>query len=159
MDIATILGYILASGFVIWGMEFDFKTFLNVPSILIVVGGSFGLTLMSFPLSDTANFGRYAWYCVVPPKHGVDREKVISDLEKGIFMCKRIKEYAMACGWVGVLIGLVMALINLEDMAAVGPWVAVSLLSKLYGILIAFWFYIPIGTKLQVRLDEFTKAS
>ena len=135
MDIATILGYILASGFVIWGMEFDFKTFLNVPSILIVVGGSFGLTLMSFPLSDTANFGRYAWYCVVPPKHGVDREKVISDLEKGIFMCKRIKEYVIACGWVGVLIGLVLMLKHLDDPAAIGPAMAICLLTALYGIL------------------------
>ncbi len=140
-------------------MEFDFKTFLNVPSILIVVGGSFGLTLMSFPLSDTANFGRYAWYCVVPPKHGVDREKVISDLEKGIFMCKRIKEYVIACGWVGVLIGLVLMLNHMDDPAAIGPAMAICLLTAFYGILIGYFFFLPIGTKLQMRLDEFTKAA
>ena len=159
MNIATVFGCIFAWGFVIWGMEFNFATFLNIPSILIVAACSFGLSLMSFPLSDINNFGRYAWYCVVPPKHGVDREKVISDLEKGIFMCKRIKEYVIACGWVGVLIGLVFILKSLDDPAAIGPAMAICLLTALYGILIGYFFFLPIGTKLQMRLDEFTKAA
>jgi len=159
MDIATITGFILAWGFVIWGMEFNAATFLNVPSILIVAGGSFGLSLMSFPLSDNVNFVRYASYCVVPPKHGVYREKVISDLEKGIFMCKRIKEYVIACGWVGVLIGLVLMLNHMDDPAAIGPAMAICLLTAFYGILIGYFFFLPIGTKLQMRLDEFTKAA
>ena len=159
MDIATITGIILAWGFVIWGMEFNAATFLNVPSILIVAGCSFGLSLMSFPLSDNVNFVRYASYCIVPPKHGAYREKVISDLEKGIFMCKRIKEYVIACGWVGVLIGLVLMLNHMDDPAAIGPAMAICLLTALYGILIGYFFFLPIGTKLQMRLDEFTKAA
>ena len=159
MDIATITGFILAVSMVLFGMGFDFNTFIDATSILIVVGGATGLTIMSFPLRDVVNSPRYLWYCVVPPKPGVDRDKVISDLEKGIFYFKRVKEYVIACGWVGVLIGLVLMLKYMDDPAAIGPAMAICLLTALYGILGGYFVFIPIRTKLQVRLDEFTKAA
>ena len=139
MDIATITGFILAVSMVLFGMEFDFGTFIDRTSIFIVVGGTSGLTIMSFPLSDTLKAYKWAWYCVVPPKPGADRDKVISDLEKGIFYFKRVKEYAIACGWVGVLIGLVLILKNLDDLAAIGPAMAICLLTALYVILICYF--------------------
>ena len=74
-------------------------------------------------------------------------------------MCKRIKEYVIACGWVGVLIGLVLMLSHMDDPAAIGPAMAICLLTAFYGILIGYFFFLPIGTKLQMRLDEFTKAT
>ena len=159
MDIATITGSILAVSMVILGMDFDFNTFVDASSIFIVVGGTLGLTIMSFPLSDTIKALGWAWYCVVPPKPGADRDRVISDLEKGIFYFKRVKENAIACGWVGVLIGLVLMLKSMDDPAAIGPAMAICLLTALYGILFGYFVFIPISTKLQVRLDEFTKAA
>ena len=159
MDIATITGFILAFSMVLFGMDFDLNTFHDVTCIFIVVAGTLGLTIMSFPLSDVVNMPRYLWYCLVPPKPGAERDKVISDLEKGIFFCKRVKEYAIACGWVGVLIGLVLMLKYMDDPSAIGPAMAICLLTALYGILIGYFFFLPIGTKLQMRLDEFTKAA
>ena len=159
MDIATIAGFILAVSMVLFGMGFDFNTFIDANSILIVVGGTCGLTIVSFPLSDVVNMPRHLWYCWVPPKPGADRDTVISDLKKGIFYFKRIKEYAIACGWVGVLIGLVLMLKSMDDPAAIGPAMAICLLTALYGILFGYFVFIPISTKLQVRLDEFTKAA
>ncbi len=55
MDLATILGFIGAN-IVIFTAIFlggSAATFLNVPSILVVIGGTFGVTLMKFPLSHT----------------------------------------------------------------------------------------------------------
>ena len=159
MDIATITGFILAVSMVLFGVQYDLNTFIDTTSIFIVVGGTLGLIIMSFPLSDTLKAYKWAWYCVVPPKPGADRDTVISDLEKGIFYFKRVKENAIACGWVGVLIGLVLMLKSMDDPAAIGPAMAICLLTALYGILGGYFVFIPISTKLQVRLDEFTKAA
>ena len=158
MDIATITGFILAVSMVLFGMDFDVGTFHDITSIFIVVGGTLGLTIMSFPLSDTIKALGWAWYCVVPPKPGADRDRVISDLKKGIFYFKKVKEYAIAFGWVGVLIGLVLMLKSMDDLAAIGPAMAICLLTALYGILGGYLVFLPISTKRQVRLDEFTKA-
>lgn len=54
-----------------------------------------------------------------------------------------------AWGMIGTLIGLVLMLKNLNDMAAIGPNMAVALLTTFYGSLIANWFCIPITAKLK----------
>lgn len=54
-----------------------------------------------------------------------------------------------AWGMIGTLIGLVLMLNNLNDMAAIGPNMAVALLTTFYGSLIANWFCIPITAKLK----------
>ena len=109
MDVATIIGFLLAHVLVLIGME-DPIIFFNVPSVLIVVGGTWALTLFSFPLQNVVSIGRYFGYTVIPPKPGADqskvigeleKEKVIGDLEKGIVMFTKMKSYAQATGWVG----------------------------------------------------------
>ena len=54
MDIATIIG--IVSGAIVVGIAIllggDFGTFVNVPSILIVVGGGFAATVIRFPLAN-----------------------------------------------------------------------------------------------------------
>lgn len=54
-----------------------------------------------------------------------------------------------AWGMIGTLIGLVNMLKNLNDFNAIGPNMAVALLTTLYGSLIANWFCIPIASKLK----------
>lgn len=58
-----------------------------------------------------------------------------------------------AWGMVGTLIGLVNMLKNLSDIAAVGPNMAIALLTTLYGSLIANWFATPIAGKLKANND------
>ena len=115
--------------------------------------------LTSFPLPDAINLSRYTWYCVVQPKPDCDRDKVKGELEKGILMYKRMKSYAQATGWVGVLIGAVIMLKNIDDPAAIGPGAALMLLTALYGTIIAYFIYLPISSKLQVHLDDLNKTS
>ena len=158
MDIATIIGLVSSFTLVAIAMG-DPVTFLDIPSLIIVVGGTCALMLTSFPLQDVINLSRYSWHCVVPPKPDCDRDKVKSELEKGILMYKRIKSYAQATGWVGVLIGAVIMLKNIDDPTAIGPGAALMLLTALYGTIIAYFIYLPISSKLQVQLDGLNKTS
>jgi len=58
---------------------------------------------------------------------------------------------AGAMGMVGTLVGLVAMLANLADPTAVGPAMAIALLTTLYGSLIGNGFAGPIGTRLDAR--------
>ena len=157
MDIATIIGLVASFTLVFIAMG-DPMTFFDVPSLIIVVGGTCALMLTSFPLPDVINLSRYTWYCVVPPKPDCDRDKVKGELEKGILMYKRMKSYAQATGWVGVLIGAVIMLKNIDDPAAIGPAAALMVLTALYGTIIAYFICLPISSKLQVHIDNLNKT-
>jgi len=54
MDIATIIGVVSGVGFVIGTilMGSGLGLFINIPSVLIVVGGTIAATLIAFPLTD-----------------------------------------------------------------------------------------------------------
>lgn len=54
MDIASLVGFLLGVGIIIGAIASggDVMLFVNVPSLLIVVGGTFGVTLMRIPLTD-----------------------------------------------------------------------------------------------------------
>jgi len=52
VDIATPIGIIVALGMVIFGIGSGLASFVNIPSLLIVVGGTIGAVLVSYPLSD-----------------------------------------------------------------------------------------------------------
>ncbi len=54
-----------------------------------------------------------------------------------------------AWGMIGTLIGLVNMLQNLSDAAAIGPAMAVALLTTFYGSLLSNWICTPVATKLK----------
>jgi chemotaxis protein MotA len=61
---------------------------------------------------------------------------------------------APAMGMVGTLVGLVQMLKTLDDPAAIGPAMAIALLTTLYGAIIAFLVCNPIASKLEHRTEE-----
>ena len=63
----------------------------------------------------------------------------------------KLAAYSPAFGMIGTLIGLVQMLANLSDPAAVGPAMAVALLTTLYGTMFANMLFNPIGAKLASR--------
>lgn len=63
----------------------------------------------------------------------------------------QIADVAGSMGMVGTLIGLVAMLANLADPAAVGPAMAIALLTTLYGSLMGTGFAGPIGNRLAVK--------
>ena len=56
-----------------------------------------------------------------------------------------------AFGMIGTLIGLIQMLRNLDSPEAIGPGMAVALVTTLYGTLLANLFFLPIAGKLKVR--------
>ena len=54
-----------------------------------------------------------------------------------------------AWGMIGTLIGLINMLGNLSDISAVGPNMAVALITTFYGSMLANWICIPGSTKLK----------
>ncbi len=52
MDISTIIGLIFGFGFIIWSIIItgDIMTYVHIPSLIIVLGGTIAATILSYPL-------------------------------------------------------------------------------------------------------------
>ena len=74
-----------------------------------------------------------------------DRHKTV------IAFWEKWAELGPAWGMIGTLIGLVNMLNKLDDPSAIGPQMAVALITTLYGSLIANWLCNPIASKLKVN--------
>lgn len=61
---------------------------------------------------------------------------------------------APSFGMVGTLIGMVHLFASLKDPSGIGHGMALSLLSTLYGAVIAYLFALPISGKLELRSRE-----
>ena len=95
--------------------------------------------------------------------HDIDvvRETLAKDIsmtterhEFGVSIFKGLGDVAPAMGMIGTLVGLVAMLQTLNDPAAIGPAMAIALLTTLYGALIAFVVCGPIAEKLDSRTKE-----
>lgn len=73
---------------------------------------------------------------------------------KVIGVWEKWAELGPAWGMIGTLIGLVDMLKNLEDASAIGPAMAVALLTTLYGSLLANWLCNPVAAKLKVNHES-----
>ncbi|SEO84386.1 chemotaxis protein MotA [Amphibacillus marinus] len=74
--------------------------------------------------------------------------------QKGRLIFEKAGEYAPAWGMIGTLIGLVLMLMDLDDPAALGPQMAVAMLTTFYGALLANLVFLPIASKLEGKTDE-----
>ena len=61
---------------------------------------------------------------------------------------------SVACGMIGTLVALILMLRSMDDPAALGPNMAIALITTLYGSMFANMFALPIADKLGVRNDE-----
>lgn len=210
MDLATLVGLLGAFGIIVAAIIAGGSgiIFINLPSLLIVGGGTLFAVLMKFPLGhflgavkvamkaffnkaddpmklieegvELANIARKEGVlglegqeieneflnrgiqlCVdghepefVRTMLGKDINLTIERHEKGQAIFKAIGDVAPAMGMIGTLIGLVQMLSNMDDPKAIGPAMAVALLTTLYGAIIANAFALPIADKLAHRSQE-----
>ncbi|MDY6400468.1 MAG: motility protein A [Synergistales bacterium] len=100
---------------------------------------------------------------------GTDPELVraILDTEIGVFedrhsanktVFDNLAEFGPSFGMIGTLIGLIAMLGNLADVSALGPGMAVALITTMYGSMLANMFAIPTAKKLAARSAEEVKA-
>ena len=213
MDIATLIGigaaYLLIIVSIVVGGSPG--AFINIPSLLITVGGGLAAGLAGFPLGEFIG-GLKALLKAIKPEVGdpietVDflteiakkaRKEGILALESDIdqFYAKdpflgnimrmlidgleieEIKSTAEssmaqveqklsteaavweslgdlfpAFGMIGTLIGLIQMLQNLSDPSALGPGMAVAMITTLYGAILANTLCIPVSKKLKYYKD------
>ena len=91
---------------------------------------------------------------------GADEQKLIKQMNSEIASMKGRHaettgcitswvDIAPAMGMIGTLIGLVLMLGNMADPKAIGPAMAVALLTTMYGAIIANVLFMPLLTKLE----------
>ncbi|WP_396588479.1 flagellar motor protein PomA [Bermanella sp. R86510] len=210
MDLATIVGLvgcwvIIAMAMILGG---DPAMFFNVPSLLIVVGGSIFAVLMKFELGQFLSAGKVAGkafsFKLPKPDSMIDeivelagdarkngllalegKEVSYDFLGKGIQLLvdghdpdvvktllnkdmrlsadrhstgskifSQMGDVAPAMGMIGTLIGLVAMLANMDDPKAIGPAMAVALLTTMYGAMLANMLCLPIADKCALRAQE-----
>ncbi|MEA3486392.1 MAG: MotA/TolQ/ExbB proton channel family protein [Thermodesulfobacteriota bacterium] len=212
MDISTILGLIIGFGLVISAIAMGggASWFLNGPSAMIVLGGTFGAVLINYPISDLLGVTKVAKNVFF--RKGLKTEKMIEtllDMSKiarrdGIlalenkmedikdpFFAKGMKlmidgvepgilsrilnteleyiserhrlgaeifttmgNFAPAMGMVGTLIGLIKMLVEMEDPSAIGPAMAIALVTTFYGVLLANLVFLPAAGKLKTQSNS-----
>ncbi len=210
MDIATLIGLLGASGLIIGAIAMGGGVggFIDIPSVLIVIGGTFAVTFVMFPLKTVLNSFKIAMKTflgsspdpresitqlvgladtarkeslvalekitlddpfmargVLLVADGTDESVVRSVMEseiqsmikrhrtgQGVF--KGMGTFSPAFGMIGTLIGLVRMLQNLEDPSAIGPAMAVALLTTFYGAVLSNVFFLPMANKLAERSQE-----
>ncbi|MCD6260101.1 MAG: motility protein A [Helicobacteraceae bacterium] len=214
MDLGTVIGIVLVVALLLGAMSLGVGVgaYIDIPSVLIVVGGSIGSLMIAFKPGQMKKFVKVFLIAVKPPqenqvelikklvafatkarKDGIlALEGEVNDeqnefLRKGLSMAidgnepdtirelleieleqtsTRHKNYASifstwagiagAMGMIGTLIGLVAMLLNMADPSAIGPSMAVALLTTMYGAMIGNIFGTPVANILTIRNDDET---
>jgi chemotaxis protein MotA len=205
MDIASLIGLIGAIGMIVGSMIYSggLGPYVDIPSILIVVGGTFFTVMLTTPMSVfLGSFGAMAKAFLpkarkreeliarmvelselarknglmalegqeVPDRFfekglqmlvdGADEAKLVKTLNQEIRAMrdrhgelqgavKAWVDIAPAMGMIGTLIGLVQMLGAMEDPQAIGPAMAVALLTTMYGAILANVVFGPMAIKLE----------
>lgn len=204
MDIGTIVGLFLGWSLILVSIMIggDLRIFIDLPSLLITLGGTLAVTLTRHQLGEVIGAaGVLIKTIIIKAPHP---ERVITQLvdmaniarKEGILALERVKsedpfmqsainhcvdgadiefltqilnkeleylslrhergrsifetmgEYAPAFGLIGTIIGLVQMLANLSEPSAIGPGMAIALITTLYGALLANLVFLPIAGKL-----------
>ena len=219
MDKTTVVGLALGWSFVMLAIVLGgvgFGPYIDIPSVIIVIGGTSAVTAGQFESSELKRITpalkvamnhvkvealpelveKITFYATEIKKHGVMHieQKVLEeknpffkeafqllvdgtkpdvlvpllDLKNEhmdnrhgsmIALFGNIGGTAGAMGMIGTLVGLVAMLANLSDPAAVGPAMAVALLTTMYGALIGTLFAGIIESKLAQKHKVETVAN
>ncbi len=207
MDFATLIGLFSGLSLVLAAiiMGGDVNLFIDIPSVMIVFGGTFGTIFVAFPFEEVkqafyAGFKAFSSRKVrvsevvsimvkiaeisrreglialehVKTENSVLKKacQLIADnADPGLIrttltieinsmkrrhkvgeeVFKRLGSLAPSFGMIGTLIGLVQMLANLNDPKAIGPAMAVAIITTFYGSVLATVIFLPIATKLRAR--------
>ena len=138
-----LLGILIASIMILLGVGGDILLFINIQSILIVLGISLALIL--------ASYGGKGLGLVFKAPFARNMSK--EDIKKCINIYKDLKVYLIVSGFIGTLIGLILMGANLTDLDALGPGLALSLITILYGLL-AYIISLPIQRRLEQSVAD-----
>lgn len=209
MDLATVIGLVLTLALLFGSMAMGvgIGPYIDIPSILIVFGGTIGTLLIGFKMEQMKSFVKIFMVAIKPPqddikelikkmvdystqarKDGILSLEAAANSEENAFLKKglsmavdgnepdvvrdlleidleqmdgrhkanaqifgQLGGFAGAMGMIGTLIGLVAMLLNMSDPSAIGPSMAVALLTTMYGAMLGNIVGAPIENILLVR--------
>ncbi len=209
MDLGTVVGLVLTLALLFGAMAMGvgIGPYIDIPSVLIVFGGTIGVLLVGFKMEQMKNLVKYFMIAIKPPQEDVAQliKKMVEYstkarrdgilaletdanneenefLKKGLSMAVDGNEpdtirdlleidmdqtserhkanaqifdqmggFAGAMGMIGTLIGLVAMLLNMSDPSAIGPSMAVALLTTMYGAMIGNIIGAPVANILLIR--------
>jgi flagellar motor component MotA len=135
---SRLIGVGLVAGFVSWAAlsKGTVEMFLDPAGLAIVFGAVLGGLWISF--DPRLLFDAFA--------KSFQSEKVTDPQKVTLYAAvfSRAHQLAWGAGLLGTLIGMVLMLANMADPAAVGPGMAVSLLTLLYGAFLAEFIFGPL---------------
>jgi len=77
-----------------------------------------------------------------------EMDAVVERHKTGKLILDTMGRYAPAFGMIGTLMGLIIMLGNMDDPEAIGPGMAVALITTLYGAIVSNLFCLPFADKL-----------
>ncbi|MAY81282.1 MAG: hypothetical protein CL930_10930 [Deltaproteobacteria bacterium] len=130
MPIRKIIAALVVVLAVLWGIMLGspLVVFFDLPSFLIVCGGTFAGMFISHSVAEV----RHVWGAYFGP-----RVMTVEDGQRGALLFGSLGNIAHGLGLVGTLIGLVQMLQQMEDPSAIGPAMAVALLTLFYGVILS----------------------
>ncbi len=209
MDLGTVIGLVLTLALLFGAMAMGvgLGPYIDIPSILIVFGGTTGVLMVGFKMEQIKSAVKVFKIAIKPPQ--IDLQATIAKmveystkarkdgilaleadanseenefLKKGLSMAvdgsepdtirelleidmqeasnrhksnaslfDQIAGFAGAMGMIGTLIGLVAMLLNMSDPSAIGPAMAVALLTTMYGAMLGNIVGTPIANILLIR--------
>ena len=209
MDLGTVVGLVLTLALLFGAMAMGvgIGPYIDIPSVLIVFGGTIGVLLMGFKMEQMKSIAKFFMIAIKPPQEDISelikkmveystkarRDGILAletdannesneFLKKGLSMAvdgnepdtirdlleidmdqtserhkanaqifEQVGGYSGAMGMIGTLIGLVAMLLNMSDPSAIGPSMAVALLTTMYGAMIGNIFGGPVANILLIR--------
>ncbi len=89
MGITTFIGFIISFGFIVTAMVLgsDIRSFINIPSMILVVGGTVGAAVVNFSISDFLGLFKVLGEIIIGPSYTVS--EVLDELTALGFAFKR----------------------------------------------------------------------
>lgn len=134
-----IVGIIILIAGMLIGIGSNIDAFIDIPSLIICVTFTLGVMWISG--------------ASLPGMIGALFATDLSEEARAeATSAWRLATHAVvASGVVGVLIGAVIMLRNLDDIGSIGPGAAICIMTALYGITIGYGFFMPCRRYVEMR--------
>ncbi|MCC7292805.1 MAG: MotA/TolQ/ExbB proton channel family protein [Phycisphaerales bacterium] len=108
-----------------------FLAFLDIAGLLLTTGGTIALLVVSLGLGAFKTTSRTL----------LSGPTCEADATTTRCFLRQTATYALACGYLGCVLGMMLVLFNLENLSQIGPGLSLALLSQVYGVVIALLAY------------------
>ena len=133
-----IIGLVLLLALLALAMG-DLTVFIDIPSLLIDLGFTIGALIF-------ARAGIFTMFSAAFAASATGEQ-----LQAAARGWDQARRYALAAGFVGTLIGGVIMLKNIDEPSAIGPGLAIAILTMLYGLVLGYGVCLPMQSRLEDR--------